>query len=248
MGGVASVSAWSQSASDNTISEICRGRGSSKQQSVRRGSSSGTCQWVSESDEKMRRRPPRMSAGSFARNALPTSSPPRANDGDSFRHSTSPRHGPSLLLRRRGYHGGDDDCTDRGPASQPSLLRPTTPSSEPSACGRRSGARSGRRWGWTGDLRNRYVLGAEPEFIPANLVLGSAVHEGLAAYYRSVMATGDSPEQDVCRAAFYGTLVGFRKNKLPIKDGEDMEAQGEALLKVFYEIVYQDPPVVVGVE
>jgi putative RecB family exonuclease len=96
--------------------------------------------------------------------------------------------------------------------------------------------------------RFRYVLGAEPEFIPANLVLGSAVHEGLAAYYRSVMATGDSPEQDVCRAAFYGTLVGFRKNKLPIKDGEGIEAQGEALLKVFYETVYQDPPVVIGVE
>jgi putative RecB family exonuclease len=94
----------------------------------------------------------------------------------------------------------------------------------------------------------RYVVGAEPEFVPRNLVLGSAVHEGLAAYYRSVMATGDSPEQDVCKAAFYGTLVGFRKNKLPIKDGEDMEAQGEALLKVFYETVYQDPPVVVGVE
>jgi hypothetical protein len=96
--------------------------------------------------------------------------------------------------------------------------------------------------------RFRYVLGAEPEFIPASLVLGSAVHEGLAAYYRSVMATGDSPEQDVCRAAFYGTLVGFRKNKLPIKDGEGIEAQGEALLKVFYETVYQDPPNVVGVE
>ena len=94
----------------------------------------------------------------------------------------------------------------------------------------------------------RYVVGAEPEFVPRNLVLGSAVHEGLAAYYRSVMATGDSPEQDVCKAAFYGTLVGFRKNKLPIKDGEDMEAQGEALLQVFYETVYQDPPVVVGVE
>ena len=94
----------------------------------------------------------------------------------------------------------------------------------------------------------RYVLGAEPEFIPANLVLGSAVHEGLAAYYRSVMATGDSPEQDVCRAAFCGTLAGFRKNKLPIKDGEDMEAQGEALLKVFNETVFQNPPNVVGVE
>jgi putative RecB family exonuclease len=62
------------------------------------------------------------------------------------------------------------------------------------------------------------------------------------------MATGDSPEQDVCKAAFYGTLVGFRKNKLPIKDGEGIEAQGEALLKVFYETVYQDPPVVIGVE
>jgi putative RecB family exonuclease len=35
---------------------------------------------------------------------------------------------------------------------------------------------------------------------------------------------------------------------LPIKDGEGIEAQGEALLKVFYETVYQDPPVVIGVE
>ena len=94
----------------------------------------------------------------------------------------------------------------------------------------------------------RYVLGAEPEFMPANLVLGSAVHEGLAAFYRSVMTTSESPEFDVCMAAFHATLVGFRKNSLPIKDGDKIEAQGEALLKVFYETIYQDPPVVVGVE
>jgi putative RecB family exonuclease len=91
-------------------------------------------------------------------------------------------------------------------------------------------------------------LGAEPEFIPANLVLGSAVHEGLAAYYRSVMTTSESPEFAVCMAAFHATLVGFRKGKLPINDGDKIEAQGEALLKVFYETVYQDPPNVVGVE
>jgi putative RecB family exonuclease len=94
----------------------------------------------------------------------------------------------------------------------------------------------------------RYVLGAAPEFVPANLVLGSAVHEGLAAYYRAVMTTAESPEFDVCLAAFRATLAGFRRNTLPIKDGDDIEAQGEALLKVFYETVYQDPPNVVGVE
>ena len=44
----------------------------------------------------------------------------------------------------------------------------------------------------------RYVIGAEPEFMPANLVLGSAVHEGLAAFYRSVMTRSESPEFDVC--------------------------------------------------
>jgi CRISPR/Cas system-associated exonuclease Cas4 (RecB family) len=94
----------------------------------------------------------------------------------------------------------------------------------------------------------RYVVGAEPEFMPANLVLGSAVHEGLAAYYRSVMTTSESPEFAVCMAAFHATLVGFRKGKLPINDGDKIEAQGEALLKVFYESTYEDPPNVVGVE
>jgi putative RecB family exonuclease len=94
----------------------------------------------------------------------------------------------------------------------------------------------------------RYVWGAEPEFMPANLVLGSAVHEGLAAFYRSVAETCDSPGFDVCMAAFHATLVGFRKSKLPIKDGDKIESQGEALLKVFYETTYQDPPNVVEVE
>jgi putative RecB family exonuclease len=94
----------------------------------------------------------------------------------------------------------------------------------------------------------RYVLGAEPEFVPANLVLGSAVHEGLAAYYRSIMATSESPEFDVCTAAFHATLAGFKRASLRIQNGDDLEAQGTALLRVFYESTYQDPPVVVGVE
>jgi CRISPR/Cas system-associated exonuclease Cas4 (RecB family) len=95
----------------------------------------------------------------------------------------------------------------------------------------------------------RYVLGAEPEFVPRNLVLGSAVHEGLAAYYRSVMETSESPEQDVGLAALHATLEAAKKNRVPLEEGgEDLEAVGTALLRVFYETVYQDPPVVVGVE
>ena len=95
----------------------------------------------------------------------------------------------------------------------------------------------------------RYVLGAEPEFVPRNLVLGSAVHEGLAAYYRSVMETSESPEQDVGLAALHATLETAKKNRVPLEDGaEDLEAVGTGLLRVFYETVYQDPPVVVGVE
>jgi putative RecB family exonuclease len=95
----------------------------------------------------------------------------------------------------------------------------------------------------------RYVLGAEPEFVPRNLVLGSAVHEGLAAYYRSVMETSESPEQEVCRAALHATLEAAKKNRVPLEEGgEDMEAVGTALLRTFYEAVYQDPPVVVAVE
>jgi len=95
----------------------------------------------------------------------------------------------------------------------------------------------------------RYVLGVESEFAPASLVLGSAVHEGLAAHYRSVMQTSESPEMDVCMAAFHATMVSFRRKGLSIQDtGVDLEAQGTALLRVFYESVYQEPPVVVGVE
>lgn len=95
----------------------------------------------------------------------------------------------------------------------------------------------------------RYVLGVEPEFLPAALVLGSAVHEGLGAYYRSVMETGDSPEFDTSLAAFHATMHSFRNHRLPIQDtGVDLEAQGTGLLKVFYEKVYRDPSVVVGVE
>lgn len=94
----------------------------------------------------------------------------------------------------------------------------------------------------------RYVLGAEPEFAPANLVLGSGVHAGLEAFYRAVMVTSESPGLDVCLSAFHTSLAGFRGNTLPIKDGDDIEVQGEALLKVFYEAVCRDPPKVVGVE
>ena len=95
----------------------------------------------------------------------------------------------------------------------------------------------------------RYVLGAEPEFVPRNLVLGSAVHEGLAAYYRSVMETSESPEQDVGLAALHATLEAAKKSRVPLEDGEeDLEVVGTALLRVFYEAIYQDPPVVVGVE
>ena len=95
----------------------------------------------------------------------------------------------------------------------------------------------------------RYVLGAEPEFVPRNLVLGSAVHEGLAAFYRSVMVTSESPEQDVCLAALHSTLEAAKKNPVPLEEGEDdLETVGTGLLRVFYETVYQDPPVVVGVE
>jgi len=95
----------------------------------------------------------------------------------------------------------------------------------------------------------RYVLGAEPEFVPRNLVLGSAVHEGLAAYYRSVMETSESPEQDVGLAALHATLEAAKKNRVPLeRGGEDLEAVGTGLLRTFYEAVYQEPPVVVAVE
>jgi hypothetical protein len=94
----------------------------------------------------------------------------------------------------------------------------------------------------------RYVLGAEPEFMPANLVLGSAVHEGLAAYYRSVMTTSESPEFDVCMAAFHATLVGFRKKQVADQGRRQDRGAGRGALEGLLREHYQDPPNVVGVE
>ena len=97
--------------------------------------------------------------------------------------------------------------------------------------------------------RLQYVVGAEPEFRPANLVIGSAVHEGLAAHYSAVMQTSKSPEMEVCMDAFQDSLTAARKGKIPIEDiGKDLEAIGIGLLKAFYDRVHENPPKVVGVE
>lgn len=97
--------------------------------------------------------------------------------------------------------------------------------------------------------RLQYVVGAVPEFRPANLVLGSAVHEGLAEHYRAIMQTSESPEMDVCMAAFHASMTEARKHPLPIEaTDEDLESIGAGLLKAFYEAVYKEPPVVVAVE
>ena len=49
-------------------------------------------------------------------------------------------------------------------------------------------------------FRMRYVVGATPEFRPSALILGSAVHEALAAYHRSLKSGSPLTEAEVLSA------------------------------------------------
>src|SRR6185436_5015011 len=48
----------------------------------------------------------------------------------------------------------------------------------------------------------QYVMGAAPEFVPASLPFGSALHAAVAAYYRSLKETGAKPELELITREF----------------------------------------------
>src|SRR5215471_6792165 len=87
----------------------------------------------------------------------------------------------------------------------------------------------------------QYVVGAMPEFLPANLPFGSALHAAVATFYRSIKETGMKPELEPVISEFAlewekavaGQRLSF-KGKTSVASHLDM---GRALLQKFYEEV-----------
>jgi len=97
----------------------------------------------------------------------------------------------------------------------------------------------------------RYVLGAKPEHRSPNLVLGSAVHEALAAYYLALKAEQQPEGADVL-AAYSKAFDHATSGELPMLLDEDetladIKASGVALVQAFLAGV-QRPDRVLAVE
>jgi CRISPR/Cas system-associated exonuclease Cas4 (RecB family) len=83
----------------------------------------------------------------------------------------------------------------------------------------------------------RYVLGAQPEHRASNLVLGSAVHEALATWYRRHQA-GLAQDAEVVEAVYHDTFAKMagEGTHLLLDDGEtlgDLDAAGLQLVRTF---------------
>jgi len=85
------------------------------------------------------------------------------------------------------------------------------------------------------------VVGAMPEFLPASLPFGRALHAAVAAFYKSIKETGTKPElESITRefAAVWETDVAGRRLSFKGKSSVDSHlGLGKALLKKFYEEV-----------
>ena len=97
----------------------------------------------------------------------------------------------------------------------------------------------------------RQVVGAKPEHRSANLVLGTAVHTGLAAFYQTLRDGVVMADEEVIEAA-HQSLDEAAKLDPPImlEDGEtlvDLQASAEALIRTFLAGV-ERPDEVLAVE
>ena len=85
----------------------------------------------------------------------------------------------------------------------------------------------------------QYVIGQEMEFIPSSMVLGRALHEAVAFFYRTLKQQGERPELSSLIADF---KAAWRKETADrniafggSSSKESFEGLGIALLKGFYE-------------
>ena len=84
---------------------------------------------------------------------------------------------------------------------------------------------------------HRYVLHSESTHRSVNLVLGSAVHEGIAAFYGYLAAHGEAPPVSDLLDAFDGSWTHNLEREPPVRSddiGKDKQL-GIELMKVFHE-------------
>src|SRR5262244_816968 len=85
----------------------------------------------------------------------------------------------------------------------------------------------------------QYVIGAMPEFIPASLPFGRALHAAVAAFYREIKKTGTKPQlESITRefTAVWETEVAGQRLSFKGKASVDSHlGLGKALLKKFCE-------------
>ena len=85
----------------------------------------------------------------------------------------------------------------------------------------------------------QYVVGAMPEFLPASLPFGTALHAAVATFYKSIKETGTKPElESITRefATVWETEIAGRRLSFKGKSSVNSHLElGKALLKKFYE-------------
>ena len=83
----------------------------------------------------------------------------------------------------------------------------------------------------------RYVLGAKPEHRSANLVLGTAVHTGLAGFYQALKDGVVSPDEEVIETSRLSLEEAMKQDPpILLEDGEtlaDLQTTAEALIRTF---------------
>jgi putative RecB family exonuclease len=88
----------------------------------------------------------------------------------------------------------------------------------------------------------QYVVGAMPEFLPASLPFGRALHAAVAAFYLSIKETGMKPELDSITREFvaiWETEVAGQRVSFKGKTSVDSHiGLGKALLAKFYDQVH----------
>jgi CRISPR/Cas system-associated exonuclease Cas4 (RecB family) len=76
----------------------------------------------------------------------------------------------------------------------------------------------------------RYVLGADPEHMSANLLIGSSVHKALEKYYCTVQAGAEVKESDIVQSYSEAFVRGAAEGPgVLLEEGqrlEDLEAVG----------------------
>src|SRR5688572_31917461 len=85
----------------------------------------------------------------------------------------------------------------------------------------------------------QYVMGAMPEFTPASLPFGRALHAAVATFYRSIKETGTKPDlvsvTNEFESEWEKEVTGQRMSFQGKTSADSHRDLGRALLQKFYE-------------